>query len=339
MARTVPAAYNPPDPDRSFVVGSEDIIDGSGAGDPHGGGDIASAVRYLYAHGLAAHMIQQVWPEDLWFGEIPATFGAFSDRQWHMKADGAFTEYVIDIYYEANAANTKGFRVKCQTNGMSVDLPSVDAGGADRRARATWVGSNIHLLSGDSAVPILLYTAGDGVSANKVKGFYFRRVPVADPIAAGKYYSGAFIPPDSTQWRADRPLTSDKLADLRSCLGTLYSARRRPYLCFAAHGTSTKAYVAALMAIPGSDFGRVHNYLGLSAAAQTVTVESHPRGMDGLFATDIAHGIATLAKAAVRLCASGKVLAQGNGFNRAFGQYVVKFSDPANAICCTIEGP
>lgn len=339
MARDIPATYDPADPDRSFVPGSGAVTDDSPAGDPHGGGDIASNVRYLYANAAAVHVVPQIWAEDQWFGRVAAGFSATPEGEWLIYPDEAFETYEVTVYYEANVALAAGFRVQCKDNGQFIDLQTLAAGGADRRVRGLWTTSAIAGLAGADSVTLQLFTAGDGASSNEVKAVYIRRVPQTGTIAAGKHYSGSFITPDSSQWEGDKPLTSDKVHYIKQGLLALLVERRVPYVVYAAIVTQTEEYIDMLCPLHASDFGRQHRYHGYASAGVDVTVYTSPDHNDGHWTYEFTHLATTSFTSLLTLSNAEAFTVPGRGWAKSFGTYVLHFSVPSAAHSHTIEGP
>lgn len=335
MGRDIPSVYNPPDPDLSFVAGTGEIMGYSGEDPPHSGGDIAAAIRYLYAQARMVHCVPQVWTEDQAFGQASTAYSVTPDIQWLVKVDGSWEDLEVTIYYKGNGDQLNAFKVVLADNGESIELDSVDVGGNRIRKRVVWSGSNISDFADQSCVTLQLFTASDGVTANEVIGVFIRPLPLNGAIQPGKHYSGAFITPDSDQWVPDKPLTSDKITDMSSCLAALYLNRRCPKLVYGSVGTVVKHTLAMLVPLGGSSFERTHRVLALSGLNRTILVDG---GVDQLLYEETMDLIVDVKNAGPAVLSPSPKLTQTGDIPMELGEYVVELSEVLDFKCITIEG-
>jgi hypothetical protein len=283
MARDIPEAYVPPDPDRSFVPGTGRIDYGSGNDSPpHGPADLAKALRHLFGYGAAGLLVPQMWNDVDALAVTSVGFGADPSMVWRFPHDPAFTRLRVTIDYRANAAIVAAFRVRLDELNKERDFNTVDAGGALRRVAFDWTPAGFDSTYGGDFHTVQFFAQGDGAEACDVVGVWIERLPSTDPIPQGRWYNAEFVPPDSSAFAADRPLATDKFTDMINGIGALRDYRLKVYLQWSAvlgHSIGASAILSTLAQLRPDDNRVSTGWIWIGGIGTSVNVFG---GRDGL---------------------------------------------------------
>lgn len=253
MARLAPDTFRYTDADKSFVPSTYYIDSGSGTTNPpHGPADIAADVRHLFRFGHAGYLIAQPWLSSEAGYETVASFPANETARYRVPHDAAFTSFKVMIDYEANLNLSPGLRLNIEELAVSIDLDTVAAGGAVRRVtQAVWSPVGLDTYAGEY-LTFRVYAKGNGSGTkNKIRGIWVKRIGYAD-IPAGTWYNGDFITPDSSAFLPDKPLTTDKMRDLRACILTLPIVRKKAFLVWSAVRNQASYSADSLLSVIGA---------------------------------------------------------------------------------------
>lgn len=340
--RAIETEYPLLDPYRSFVAGTGDLDAGSPDGEPpHGLADLGKATRHLYAYGNATTVVPQAWIAGEGVQRSSAAYAGSPDLVYNIPNDQAFPDLEVWVYYTANVAVIEGFKLTIPETGDTLFIDTVAAAGATRIAKRSWA----TVLDGKpqgNGIKVDVYAKGNGVLANEILGVFIRRAEVAGDVPAGNLYDETFPTPSIVSANPDKPLSSDKMLDLVTCLTTLNGVREKVYLQWSnVNGVtwSGTPYLATLVpVIKGNDsYATQHDCRILTADGQIVTIWGSLDDLDD-FITEIDTNVNVVTEGLVNL-QEAQVPYDIFGEDQPFQQYYVVPTDLNDLKNIAISGP